>query len=246
MQTNPGGKILNAFEFDKVSFAYSDHNVFNHLNLKIAAGEFVAVVGGNGAGKSTLLKLCVGAIKPACGQVKIWGGPLATYRQWQKIGYVPQNPLRDKSFPTTVEEIVGMGRVASLGIGKRLKQIDRDIVSQAIETVGMTSKRNQMIGQLSGGQQQRVMVARALAAQPEILILDEPTAGVDASGTEEFYSFLKNLHKNSGITIMIVSHDVERVSKYVSTIAKLEHGLQYYGPAEHFFQPPRYINSRKL
>jgi zinc transport system ATP-binding protein len=237
---------MNAFEFDHVSFAYSDHNVFTHLNLKIAAGDFVAIVGGNGSGKSTLLKLCVGDLKPDCGQVRIFGQPLASYREWHKIGYVPQNPLRDRSFPTTVEEIVAMGRVACLGVGRRLRQADREIVANAIEAVGLSQLRLRMIGQLSGGQQQRVMVARALAAEPKVLILDEPTAGVDAQRAEEFYTLLQNLQKDSEITIMLVSHDVERVVKYVNTMANLDQGLKYYGAADRFFQPPRYINSRKV
>ncbi|MDR3565483.1 MAG: ABC transporter ATP-binding protein [Negativicutes bacterium] len=237
---------MNAFEFENVSFAYSDHNVFTHINLKVAAGDFLAIVGGNGSGKSTLLKLCVGAIKPDCGQVKIFGQPLAAYREWYKIGYVPQNPLRDRSFPTTVEEIVAMGRVARLGVGRRLRQTDRDIIDKALNLVSMAKLRSQMIGQLSGGQQQRVMVARALAAEPEVLILDEPTAGVDAQGAEDFYALLKNLQKDSGITVLLVSHDVDRVAKYASTMANLDHGLKYYGAADRFYQPPRYINSRKV
>ncbi|MDR3589102.1 MAG: metal ABC transporter ATP-binding protein [Negativicutes bacterium] len=237
---------MNAFEFENVSFAYSDHNVFTHINLKMAAGDFVAVVGGNGAGKSTLLKLCVGTLQPDCGQVRIFGQPMAAFREWYKVGYVPQNPLRDRAFPATVGEIVAMGRVARLGVGRRLGQADHEIVARAMELVGVGSLRSRMIGLLSGGQQQRVMVARALAAEPEVLILDEPTAGVDAKGAEEFYALLRGLHKDSGITVLIVSHDVDRMVKYASTIANLEHGLQYYGPASRFYQPPRYINSRKV
>jgi len=237
---------MNAFEFENVSFAYSDHNVFTHINLKIAAGDFVAIVGGNGAGKSTLLKLCVGSLKPDCGQVKIFGQPVASYREWYKVGYVPQNPLRDKSFPTTVEEIVAMGRVARLGIGRRLGQADRDMIVRAMNLVGMGNMRSKIIGQLSGGQQQRVMVARALAAEPEVLILDEPTAGVDTTGSEEFYALLQSLHKDSGITVLIVSHDVDRMVKYANTIANFDQGLKYYGSVAHFYQPPRYINSRKV
>src|SRR6266540_7522178 len=132
---------MNAFEFEHVSFTYSDHNVFTQLNLKIVAGDFVVVVGGNGSGKSTLLKLCVGALKPDCGQVKIFGQSIAAYREWHKVGYVPQNPLRDRSFPTTVEEIVAMGRVASLGIGRRLRPTDREIITRAMQVVGVSDIR---------------------------------------------------------------------------------------------------------
>lgn len=234
---------MNAFEFENVSFAYPNHNVFSHLNLRIAVGDFVAIVGGNGAGKSTLLKLCVGALTPDCGQIRIFGLPVAAYRDWSKIGYVPQNPLRDKSFPITVEEIVAMGRIAGLGIGRRMRKGDRDIVTRALRLVGVDNLRSQMIGNLSGGQQQRVMVARALAAEPETLILDEPTAGIDAAGTEGIYSLLKSVNKDLGITVLLVSHDLERVARYAGTIANLDEGLNYYGAADRFCRRQAYART---
>jgi len=229
---------MNAFEFEDVSFAYPHHEVFTSLNLTVGQGDFVAIVGGNGSGKSTFLKLCVGILKPTGGQIRIFGQPAASFSAWSKVGYVPQNPLRDKSFPITVEEVVAMGRVASLGIGRRIGPADRAIIVDSLKKVGVEGFRTQVIGNLSGGQQQRVMVARALAAQPDVLILDEPTAGIDAQGTEEFYSLLQTLNREAGITVLLVSHDVDRVTHYAKTIASLDQGLKFYGPVDHFHQEP--------
>ncbi len=134
---------MNAFEFEDVAFSYSGHNVFTHLNLQIPAGAFLGIVGGNGSGKSTLLKLCVGGLRPDHGEVKILGQSIPKFRRWHKVGYVPQNPLRDKSFPATVEEIAAMGRVASLGIGRRLGPVDRNIITEVLQKVGMNHLRRQ-------------------------------------------------------------------------------------------------------
>lgn len=228
------GEKMNAFEFIDVSFAYPSHPIFDHLNLAIHAGDFVAVVGGNGAGKSTFIKLCVGALSPDTGEIRVYGDLLRTYQSWHKIGYVPQNPLRDRAFPITVAEIVSMGRIPGLPFGRSLRTSDREAIRQAMQLTGVESFQQQMIGNLSGGQQQRVMVARALAAEPETLILDEPTAGIDAKGSQEFYSLLQSLHVNSGITILLVTHDIEKVAPYASKVLRFDEGLKYYGPAEPF------------
>lgn len=227
---------MNVFELDKISFAYPHHNVFSEFNLTIAKGDFKAIVGGNGSGKSTFLKLCVGALKPEAGQIRVFGQRMEAFREWHKIGYVPQNPLREKSFPIMVEEVVALGRVAKRGIGRRLKAEDYAAVTKALQLVGAEAFRKKIIGNLSGGQQQRVMIARALAAQPEVLILDEPTAGIDALGTEEFYSLLRELNETEQITIVLVAHDVERVARYAKTILSLQQGLSYHGPAADYFQ----------
>lgn len=227
---------MNVFELEKISFAYPHHSVFSEFNLTIAKGDFTAIVGGNGSGKSTFLKLCVGALKPEAGEIRIFGQRMENFREWHKIGYVPQNPLREKSFPITVEEVVALGRVAKRGIGRRLKAADYAIVARALQLVGAEVFRRKIIGDLSGGQQQRVMIARALAAQPEVLILDEPTAGIDTLGTEEFYSLLRELNETEQITIVLVAHDVDRVARYAKTILSLQQGRSYHGPAEGFFQ----------
>ena len=194
---------MNAIEFRKVSFAYPRQPIFRQLDLAIARGDFVAVSGGNGAGKSTFLKLCVSRLAAADGDILIDGEPVKTYRDWRKIGYVPQNPLHDRYFPITVAEVVTMGRVAGLGFGGRLQSADRIAVRKAMRLTGIDGLQSQMIGNLSGGQQQRVMLARALAAEPSLLILDEPTAGIDSKGATGFFQLLRNLNQDAKITVLL-------------------------------------------
>lgn len=227
---------MYAFEFENVSFAYPQNTVLEHFMFNVNKGDFTAVVGPNGAGKSTLLKLCAGLLSPTEGQIKILGEPIHQFKKWVKVGYVPQNPLQDRNFPVTVEEVVAMGRVSLAGIGKGLKKMDYETIEASLRRVDMENKRHSMIGDLSGGQQQRVLIARALASDPEIMILDEPTAGVDTKAKESIYKLLKELNENLGVTILIVSHDIECIAKYTSKVAQIDNGIQYYGSSAPFHQ----------
>lgn len=225
---------VNALELKKVSFAYSNQMVFDKLEFKVPAGDFVALVGPNGAGKSTLLRLSVGLLRPVAGSVEVFGRPLTNNVIGNQVGYVPQHPLDARSFPVTVEEVVAMGRVAGLGFGKRFNAADRKMIDEVLQITDTQAIRHRLIGQLSGGQQQRVLIARALVSQPKILILDEPTSGVDTAAKEGIYSLLRMLNQEQQVTIIIVSHDVECISRYASRIASINHGLQCYDTAEQF------------
>ncbi|EGO65875.1 metal ABC transporter ATP-binding protein [Acetonema longum] len=221
---------MNIFELENISFAYNQNVVvFNQISFSVRQGDFVALVGPNGAGKSTLLKLCVGLLKPQSGQVRLFGEPVSRFDGWAKIGYVPQNPLKDRQFPVTVEEIVAMGRTALVGMGRSLRPEDKAGIDNALHLTGLNSYRHRMIGQLSGGQQQRAFVARALASRPEVLALDEPTAGVDALARDDLYSLLAELNAGKAVTIAIVSHDVDVISRYATQVACINHGVTYYG-----------------
>lgn len=225
---------MYAFELENLMFAYSHNVVLEHFDFKVALGDFVAMIGPNGAGKSTVLKLCVGLLKPTAGQVRILGEPVDQFRNWRHVAYVPQNPLRERSFPVTVAEAVAMGRVAALGMGRDLKRADREIVDHSLELVGMYEHRGDMIGRLSGGQQQRVMLARALAAQASILVLDEPTTGIDSTATDVIYALLQEQNTSLRTTVLVVSHDVEGIAKYSNKVVKVDKGIAYYGAAETF------------
>jgi zinc transport system ATP-binding protein len=220
---------MYAVEFEKVSFAYAKEKILEHMIFRVTSGDFVALVGPNGAGKSTLIKLCVGLLTPTCGQIRVFGEPVVNSSSKLNIGYVPQNSLKDRSFPVTVEEVVAMGRVRALGMGRYLRKSDNKIVEDSLNLVEIGNLRKKIIGELSGGQQQRVLLARALATQPKLLVLDEPTAGVDTNAKENIYRHLKELNQNLGITILMVSHDVECVAQYANQIASIEKGLRYYG-----------------
>lgn len=227
--------MVNLFEFDEIFFAYPGNSLLlEKFSLAIKKGEFVAIVGPNGAGKSTFIKLCVGLLKPRSGDIRILGVPLPQFNNWPKMGYIPQGTLYNRNFPATVREVIAMGRVAPLGIGQKIKKQDYEIIDQALELVGLEEYRNFMITELSGGQLQRVLIARALAAQPDILILDEATSGVDSKAKDEIYGLLKKMNNKLKLSILMVSHDVEQVLQYVDTVISINHGLQYYGDAHEF------------
>jgi zinc transport system ATP-binding protein len=228
---------------DHVSFAYDDGvPVLDDLTLSVRPGEFVAVVGPNGAGKSTLLKIILGLIQPQRGKVELFGQELSRFREWWRLGYVPQRiEQSNPHFPATVEEIVLLGRVAKIGLFRWPGRADRAAAHRALELVGMDDLRHRMIGQLSGGQQQRVYIARALAAEPELLILDEPTAGVDAESQARFYMLLNELNQKLGVALMFVSHDIGPLREMLDTVVCVNRTLCYYGPPEGFGAAPEHF-----
>lgn len=213
-----------------VSFAYNGEDVLSDVTLAIENGDFAAIVGPNGAGKSTLLKLAVGLLQPRCGEVFLRnteGRPLSG----KQIGYVSQNPAKiSHAFPATVYELVSMGRTAAKGFFSLFNKADRHIVQHVLELVDMWTYRDRLIGELSGGQQQRVYVARALAANPELLVLDEPTTGIDTEGRDRLYALLATLNKNLRVTVLLVSHDIDRVLRHAKNVICINGGITFHGP----------------
>jgi zinc transport system ATP-binding protein len=227
---------------ESLSFAYDGVPVLDDLSMEVRPGEFVAVVGPNGAGKSTLLKIMLGLLKPQEGRVLLFGESLGRFREWWRIGYVPQKPeASNPHFPATIEEVVMLGRAARIGPLRWARRADREAVTRALELVGMEGLRHKMIGQLSGGQQQRVYIARALAAEPDLLILDEPTAGVDAESQARFYSLLHSLNRDLGVALIFVSHDIGPLKHMLDTVACVDRTLCYYGPPEGFSHAPSHF-----
>ena len=181
-------------ELDKVSFAYTTEEVVKDVTLQIHKGDYVGLIGPNGGGKSTLLKLMLGVLKPTKGTVKLFGQDIRHFKDWAKIGYVPQKTYFDINFPVTVEEVVAMGRYGKRGLFHFPTREDSEKVKQALEQVEMYQFRKRQIGDLSGGQQQRVFIARALVVEPEVIFLDEPTVGVDVKTQQQFYELLRKLN----------------------------------------------------
>jgi zinc transport system ATP-binding protein len=220
----------NIIEVAGVSFAYGDNPVLENISLKIHKGDYLGVVGPNGAGKTTLLKIMLGLLAPASGTIKLFGEDIKRFKDWSKIGYVPQKAVNfDVNFPASVEEIVLMGRYGKRGLFNFVKDGDREAVAAALKTVRMWDYRNRLIGDLSGGQQQRVFIARALAARPEVIFLDEPTSGVDAQNREEFYALLRKLNREENLTLVLVSHDLDIVVREAMHIACIDKNLVYHG-----------------
>ncbi|MED4586851.1 metal ABC transporter ATP-binding protein [Brevibacillus choshinensis] len=218
-----------------VSFQYEEKVVLDHVAFSLERGDFVGIVGPNGSGKSTLMKLILGLLSPTKGTVELFGQPLPKFREWSRIGYVAQQVTHGAGgFPATVREVVASGLVGKVGLFRRLTSRHHEKVRDAVERVGLTAKLDQRIGSLSGGQLQRVFIARALVADPELLILDEPTVGVDQESIEQFYSLLRSLKEENGMTMMIVSHDVGVMTQWVNKVACVQKKIHFHGTAHEF------------
>ena len=213
----------SAVAVEHVSFTYpgSARAVLEDVSVDVQRGEFLAIVGPNGGGKSTLLKLILGLFEPTSGRVSVIGRSPGQARR--QIGYVPQSTTFLRDFPISVEEVVLLGRLGRTRILGGYTARDRRIAQQAMETTEMLALRSQPLGSLSGGQLQRALIARALASEPEVLILDEPTANIDLRGERDIFDLLKALQSKR--TIVVVSHDIAFISKYVTRVACLNRTL---------------------
>lgn len=206
---------------DNVSFSYEGHSVLEDICLQIQEKEFLGIVGPNGGGKSTLLQLILGLLKPSRGRIEVFGeAPRKAYR---RLGYVSQFVNFDRNFPITVRETVLQGRLGRTRPVFGFRKTDMAIAREALQKTEVLDLENRPISTLSGGQLQRVLIARALACEPEILLLDEPTANIDPKVEEDVFSLLKNL--NETITIVVVSHDVGFISHFISRVACLNRRL---------------------
>lgn len=218
-------------ELVKIEDIWVNYNgvfVLEGVSLSVMAGDFLGIIGPNGGGKTTLLKVMLGLVIPARGRVLVMGQPPERARR--EIGYVPQYNLFDRDFPLNVRDAVMMGRTGIKGAFKHYGKEDKELTTEALNTVGMLSYQNQQIGKLSGGEQQRVFIARALVSRPKLLLLDEPTASVDSAMQTEFYELLEKLKKD--MAIVMVSHDISAISVYVDKIACLNQQLFYHGSKE--------------
>jgi len=221
-------------EVKEVSFSYNGNPILQDISFVVQEGEYLGIIGPNGGGKTTLFKVILGLLKPQTGEVRIFGEPLESFKRRHLIGYVPQRSLSDYYFPATVEEVVRSGRTARLGLFKRVSKEDAKAIERVMEVTDVGRLRDRLIGQLSGGERQRVFIARALASEPKILILDEPDVGVDINAQEKFYSFLEDLNSNTGITILLISHDIDVVAHQAKTILCLNRRLVCHGSPRDF------------
>lgn len=218
----------NIIEIKDISFAYTDEQVLEHINLNIHKGDYLGVVGPNGGGKTTLLKIMLGLLKPTSGSVYLFGEDIRYFKNWSQIGYIPQKAVNfDSNFPATVYEVVSMGRYGKKGLFYSLNSKDTTIIDESLKQVEMFKYRDRIIGDLSGGQQQRVFIARALASQPKVIFLDEPTVGVDVKTQEAFYKLLKKLNQTLHLTLILVSHDIDVVAHESTEIACVNKTLSY-------------------
>ena len=199
-------------QFDGVALGYGRRTVLANVNLTVEPGDFLGVVGPNGAGKTTLLKALLGTLSPRAGR-------LTVSTQTGRFGYVPQREQVDETFPLTVREMIVMGRYAHIGLLRRPGRADRARVVAAAEHVGIAPLLDRRYRTLSGGQKQRTLIARALAAEPAVLVLDEPTNGMDLPSEKAIMDLVRHLHAHDGLTVIMVSHLLNVVASYVQRLA---------------------------
>lgn len=218
-------------ELDDVAFAYRPGvPVLAGVSLAVSPGEFVAIAGPNGGGKTTLLRLVLGLERPSAGAVRVFGRPAGKGAPGSRIAYLPQRSRLLGEAPVTVTEIVSTGRLAPAGIWGPLRRADRDAVAAAIETVGLSARADAPLRTLSGGMQQRALIAKALASEPTLLALDEPTTGVDAASQESLGLLLEDLREKLGVTILYVSHEFGAVEHVVDRLVLVRGRIVFDGP----------------
>jgi len=214
---------------ERLLFARHGRTVLDIPGATFASGSTTAVFGPNGSGKTTLLRIMLGLLPPTSGTVRLFGHPPASFGQWGRLGYVPQRATLDPSLPVTVHEVVATGLLPSLGIFGRIGAAERKRIAEVLGQVGMEAHAAARIGALSTGQQQRVLIARALVSKPELLMLDEPTGGVDPEAQTSFHALLHHLNRERDVTLILVSHDIGVVAKEVTKLACLNRRLVFHG-----------------
>jgi len=225
--------------FDHASFGFPGVVALRDITLTIHAGEFLGVIGPNGSGKTTLCRAVLGLMAPLEGHLHIFDCACDALRchHRAKIGYLPQKGVVDRNFPVTVLETVMMGRYGALGLFRRPQQKDQHIAMEALMHVGMESHQNSALGQLSGGQQQRVFIARALAQQPKVLLLDEPTTGLDITTQHNVIELIERLHEDLGLTVLLITHDINLIRSRVDRLVLLKTRLFAAGPPAEVLKP---------
>ena len=217
-------------ELNDVNFSYDHIAVLENISLEVRKGEFWALIGPNGSGKSTLLNIILGLLRPDTGSVKLFGLDMDTFKHRELIGYVSQKSNSFNSgFPATVLEVVRSGLTRKKGLFKGFAKVDDQIAVDALKIVGMDRFAKRNIGELSGGQQQRVFIARALAGEPELLVMDEPTVGIDQQNVSSFYTMLNELNREHGIAIVLVTHEIDLVTDLATHVACLNRTIHFHG-----------------
>jgi manganese/zinc/iron transport system ATP- binding protein len=211
--------------FDRVALGYGHRVVLHDVDLDVPSGDFLGIVGPNGAGKTTLLKALLGTLRPLRGSIQIPPQGVA-------FGYVPQRQAVDETFPLTVREMIAMGRFARIGLLGRPGSGDRALVVESAQHVGIADLLDRRYRTLSGGQKQRTLIARALAAEPTVLVLDEPTNGMDLPAEHAIMELVRRLHEEDGLTVVMVSHLLNVVASYVARLAIVGHGRLEVGPID--------------
>ncbi len=212
---------------EDVRVAYGGRVALDGVSFRVGEGRFAALIGPNGAGKSTVIRMLLGLVRPAAGRVEVFGQ--APGQGNAAIGYVPQRVVIPRGFPISVLDVTLMGRYGALGVGRRPHRMDRQLARKALERVGMVDLASRRFQDLSGGQQQRVLIARALCSEPRLLLLDEPTAGLDSAARARFYALVCDLQHQQGLTLLCATHDLDVVGDHADALILLNRTVQSQG-----------------
>ncbi|HLG36744.1 MAG TPA: metal ABC transporter ATP-binding protein [Nitrososphaera sp.] len=224
---------LEAVKVERVSYDYGHEKILDDISFTVQEGDLLGIIGPNGAGKTTLFSCMLGLIEDYEGVIEILGQDIRKKRKvLQQIGYVPQKKSVERGFPATVEDIVSLGAIEKGSKGN---------IRAALETVGLTDYRERRIGELSGGQLQRVFIAKALVNEPRLLILDEPSTGIDVETQNKFYSLLRKLNKENHITMIWASHDLEAINSLANRVACINRNVFFHGESHEFFENPELL-----
>lgn len=227
--------MQEVIKLENVTYRYNSDLVLEDISFKADEADLLGIIGPNGAGKTTLFSLILGLLEGYQGKITVFGEDIRNNRKiLKKIGYIPQKNIIDQGFPATVEEIV------SLGVFERKT---KDKIISAINTVGLLEQKHKRIGELSGGQQQRILIAKALVNEPQLLILDEPTTGIDLETQNKFYALLRKLNSENKITIILASHDLDAINKLANKIACVNRKMSFHGDAREFFGNEQLLKS---
>jgi zinc transport system ATP-binding protein len=209
--------------------------VLEDISVTVHAGDYVGIIGPNGSGKSTLVRALMGLSPIDAGTARLFGIPCGRFSAWDRVGYLPQSlRLLNPVFPATVAETVALGLLSRKRFPRRLAHSDRDTVIRTLDMLGIADIAGKLIGELSGGQLQRALLARALVNDPDLLILDEPTAALDPETRERFYCLISEINRSRGVTVLLVTHDTGAIGKYASRMLYLDKRLLFFGSFEEF------------
>jgi zinc transport system ATP-binding protein len=214
---------------EQLSVRYNSIDVLQDISFEVSAGDYIGLAGPNGAGKTTLIKALLGLVGVSRGRVRLLGEELGRFSRWDRIGYLPQRASFSLVFPASVKEIVGLGLLARKRTPKRLTARDRVRIDQALEILEIGNLRKKLMGELSGGQQQRVLLARALVAKPEVLLLDEPTTALDPQIRDSFFETIRSLNQEDRMTVLLVTHDLGQIGRYASQLLYVDKQVVFFG-----------------
>ena len=222
-----------------LSCSYREGRVLEDVSFQVERGDYVGIVGPNGSGKSTLIKALLGLVTINRGTAALFGTPLSDFRDWHKVGYLPQSlQLVNPVFPATVHETVGLGLLSLKRFPKRLNRADKDKINTILDELGVLDLEHKLIGELSGGQLQRVLLARAIVNDPELLVLDEPTAALDPETRGRFYAMIADINRTRGVTVLLVTHDSGAIGEHASKMLYLDKKILFYGSFDQFCCSP--------